>query len=51
MLQASGESVVTGPLSRLNMSNMVTGLLDSVTGLYAGLQPDWGKAQNCNWAR
>ncbi len=48
MLQASGQSAVTGPLSRLNMSNMIIGLLDSVSGLYAGLQPDWGKVQKAN---
>jgi hypothetical protein len=46
--QAQGSATLSGPLSQLNLYTFVTGLLDTVKGLYQQLQPDWGKVQAAN---
>ncbi len=48
ILQAANNTVLTGPLSQLNLSSVITGILDNVTGLYQQLQPDWGMVQAAN---
>nr|WP_249159801.1 tachylectin-related carbohydrate-binding protein [Bradyrhizobium tropiciagri] len=48
LIQASGDTVMSGKFSEMNLGNTVTGLLDQVSALYSGLQSDWGKVQKAN---